>query len=204
MKAETNTQTTDRHLIAAAQKGDKAAFTALVKRYEEMVYKFSFQVCRNEEDAKEALQDTFISVYRSLRSFSGRSKLSTWLYRIVTNHCLMKRRRRKLDALLASYDEPPADWEGHQSPQSLRWEETPFDKLLKKELREILDKAILKLPVDYRAVFVLRDLEGKSNDETAKILKLSVEATKSRLRRARAFLRDQLFPYVAVRNGEHP
>ena len=204
MIAGYTTLDTDKQLIDAARTGDKAAFTALVRRYEEVVYKFSFQVCRNKTEAREALQDTFISVYRGLGAFDGRSKLTTWLYRIVTNHCLMKRRRRKIDSILESYDEPPADRDGQLSVSPLRWDETPADSLLKNELREVLDKAILKLPVDYRAVFVLRDLEGRSNAETAKILKLSIEATKSRLRRARAFLRDQLYPYVAAQSGDAP
>jgi RNA polymerase sigma-70 factor (ECF subfamily) len=204
VRASVNTEQADHVLIEAARKGDKAAFTALVRRYEEVVYKFSFQLCRNREEARETLQDTFISVYRGLASFDGRSKLTTWLYRIVTNHCLMKRRRRKIDTILESYDQPPADREGHRDASTPRWNETPADTLLKNELREILDTAIMKLPVEYRAVFVLRDIEGKSNAETATIMKLSVEATKSRLRRARAFLRDELYPYLATHSGDVP
>ena len=156
-------------------------------------------MCRNDADAREALQDTFISVYRNLGTFKGRSKITTWLYRIVTNNCLMKRRRRKIDTILESYDEPLVSEDGTLKEQMLHWEGTPIDRLMKRELGEILDKAILKLPVDYRVVFVLRDVEGRSTGETAKILKISVEATKSRLRRARAFLRDQLNPYMTSR-----
>jgi RNA polymerase sigma-70 factor, ECF subfamily len=187
----------DDQLVRAATRGDKFAFSALVKRYEETIYKFSFKVCRNKEEAREALQDTFINVYRQLKSFDGRSKLTTWLYRIVTNNCLMKHRRRKMDTLLESYDEPPVNRDGKLTRHIPRWEETPADVLLNKEFRTILDEAMLRLPVDYRIVFVLRDVEGNSTEETAKILKLSLEATKSRLRRARAFLRDQLNPYMA-------
>jgi RNA polymerase sigma-70 factor, ECF subfamily len=196
LKADIHTADSDLHLIEAAAKGDKRAFTVLVKRYEDLVYRYSFKVCRNAEESREALQDTFISVHRNLRSFDGRSKFSTWLYRIVTNNCLMKHRRRKLDALLESYDEPQTFGEEDKSRHILRWDETPADVLLKKEFKTMLDQAILKLPVDYRAVFILRDVEGNSTQETAKILKISGEATKSRLRRARAFLRDQLSPYM--------
>lgn len=160
-----------------------------------MVYKFSYKVCRDRQKAEEALQDTFINMYRNLDSFDGRSKLSTWLYRIVANNCLMKRRRRKLEELLESYDDLPAD-DGTLAHNMPRWDETPADVVLQRELRDVLDRAIAKLPVDYRIVFILRDVEGNSNEETAKILGLSVEATKSRLRRARAFLRDQLNPYM--------
>lgn len=192
---------TDGQLIRAANRGDKAAFSALVKRYEDTVYKFSFKVCRDKEKAAEALQDTFINVYRKLDSFDGKSKFSTWLYSIVTNNCLMKRRKRKMDDVLESLDDPPTNIDGSFSEHMAKWEETPADVLMKKELRSQLDKAILKLPVDYRVVFVLRDLEGRSNEETANILKLSEEATKSRLRRARAFLRSELSPYVGPRSG---
>lgn len=190
---------TDAQLIRAAKRGDHEAFTALAKRYEETVYKFSIKMCRDKQKAAENLQDTFISVFRKLGSFDGKSKFSTWLYTIVTNNCLMKQRRRKLRGLedpLEIYDEAPAHHGDRQHAPIARWEETPADLLVKKELRAALNAAIEKLPVEYRVVFVLRDVEGKSTEDTAKILNLSVEATKSRLRRARAFLRDKLQPYI--------
>lgn len=185
----------DDQLIQEAKKGNTAAFSELVNRYQETVYRFSFKVCRDKEKAEEALQDTFISMYKNLGSFKGRSKLSTWLYRIAANNCLMKRRRRKIDDLLESYDDQNTQ-DGRSQHTIPRWEETPADLLMKKEMRDVLGRAILKLPHDYRVVFVLRDVEGNSNEQTAKIVGISVEATKSRLRRARAFLRDQLHPYM--------
>lgn len=203
MKTPKPATTADAQLLEAAARGDKAAFSTLMHRYEDMVYRFSFKVCRNKEEAREALQDTFINVYRNLDSFDGRSKLSTWLYRIVTNNCLMKRRKRKLDDLLVSYDDPPLTEEGKLKHPVARWEETPADLLAKKEFQELLDKALMRLPPEYRAVFVLRDIEGNSTEETGQILKLSVEATKSRLRRARAFLREQLEPYLAISRTGH-
>jgi RNA polymerase sigma-70 factor (ECF subfamily) len=192
---------TDEQLIHDARKGDHGAFTSLVKRHEDAVYRFSFKVCRDRNQAQEALQDTFISVYRNLDSFDGRSKLTTWLYRIVTNNCLMKRRRRKLDEVTEPLVEPDVDKQGKFTHPIPRWDETPADLLIHKEFRAILDQAIRKLPVEYRMVFVLRDVEGKTNEETANILKLSQEATKSRLRRARAFLREQLNPYMTAFKG---
>jgi RNA polymerase sigma-70 factor (ECF subfamily) len=187
----------DQSLIQAAKKGDQKAFAALIRRYEETVYKFSFKVCRDREKAEETLQDTFVNVFRKLNTFDGRSKFSTWLYTIVSNNCLMKRRRRKLHALeesLEVFDDPP-DSRNRQQPAG--WEKTPAEVLLDKELQTLLNQAIVKLPVEYRLVFVLRDVEGRSTQETASILNISEEATKSRLRRARAFLRDQLDPYMA-------
>ncbi len=189
---------TDEKLIQAAVNGDKSAFSALVKRYEDTVYRFSYKVCRDREKAEEALQDTFINVYRKLDSFDGKSKFSTWLYSIVTNNCLMKRRRRKLDDILESLDDPLMNDDGSFAEHIARWDETPADVLIKKEFQTYLDKALLTLPVEYRVVFVLRDLEGKSGDETARILGISEEAAKSRLRRARAFLRTQLAPYMSI------
>jgi RNA polymerase sigma-70 factor, ECF subfamily len=191
-------------LIRLAQDGDTNAFSELVRRYEDTVFKFSYKVCREREKAEETLQDTFINVYRKLTSFDGKSKFSTWLYTIVTNNCLMKRRRQKryeLEESLESYDHMPVGDNGKPARDIARWEETPADIVLGKELQEVLNAAILKLSQDYRVVFVMRDIEGKSNEETAQILGLSVEATKSRLRRARAFLRDQLHPYMAATEG---
>jgi RNA polymerase sigma-70 factor (ECF subfamily) len=191
-------------LIRAAANGDHAAFTELVKRYEETVYRFSLKMCRDPARAEEILQDTFINVFRKLRTFDGKSKFSTWLYTIVTNNCLMKRRKRKLDELedsLEELDTPATDGEGRFLRQVARWDETPADVVIKHELRHLLDEAILRLPDLYRAVFVLRDVEGKSTEETAEILDISIEATKSRLRRARAFLREHLDPYMTGHGG---
>jgi RNA polymerase sigma-70 factor (ECF subfamily) len=192
-------------LVRRAQKGDKRAFSLLVKQYESTVYGFAFKVCRNEDKAAETLQDTFVNVYRKLDQFNGKAKFSTWLYQIVTNNCLMKRRRSKLDESSVSIDSPEngaedSEREGEGAPlhalASLK--HTPQDEMVNKELRELLDNAILKLPMEQRIVFVLRDVEGRSSEETAKILKLSAPAVKSRLRRARVFLRGQLQEYMEV------
>jgi RNA polymerase sigma-70 factor (ECF subfamily) len=195
------TPLSDDEVIRTAAGGDHAAFTELVRRYEQTVYRFSLKLCRDPRTAEEVLQDTFINVFRKLRSFDGKSKFSTWLYAIVANNCLMKRRKRKLEELeepLELLDTPLTDGEGRYAHQIARWEETPADLMLNKELRTVLDAAILKLPDLYRAVFVLRDVEGKTTEETGEILGVSQEAVKSRLRRARSFLREQLDPYMTT------
>ncbi len=177
-----------------------------MKRYEETVFRFSLKLCRDKDRAEEALQDTFINVYRKLGSFDGKAKFSTWLYTIVANNCLMKRRKRKLQGLeepLELLDNPATSRDGKFAHQVIRWEDSPADILLGKELRRLLDDAIMKLPEIYRAVFILRDVEGKSNEETAKVLNISQEAAKSRLRRARAFLREQLDPYMTSHQKGH-
>lgn len=187
----------DNTLIRKAQAGDSHAFSELVKRYEQTIYGFSFKVCRNKEKAEETLQDTFINVYRKLDQFNGESKFSTWLYSIVTNNCLMKRRKRKIDEEMVYLDAPPTgDDDGHDRMTIPSWNETPAEAFMRGELRSRLDEAIQKLPIDYRIVFILRDIENKGAEETAKILKLSVPAVKSRLRRARVFLRKQLNDYM--------
>lgn len=191
----------DEELIASAREGDARAFTELVRRYEETVYRFSYKICRDTEAASETLQDTFINVYRKLKTFDGKSKFSTWLYTIVTNNCLMKRRKRKSDELeesLEAYDLPPAGPGGASRSQPARTVETPADIVMGRELKGVLETAMQKLPEEYRVVFVMRDVEGRSTEETASVLGLSIEATKSRLRRARAFLRDQLQPYMSA------
>ena len=190
-------------LVRRAKAGDQRAFTALVKKYESTVYNFAFKVCRDEEKAEETLQDTFVNVYRKLDQFNGKAKFSTWLYQIVTNNCLMKRRKNKLDKSSISLEstESVHDDQDSESPVHLihtipLTDKTPQDDIVNKELREQLDKAILMLPMDQRIAFILRDVEGRSSEEAAKILKTSVPALKSRLRRARVFLQKQLQEYT--------
>lgn len=181
-------------LIQKARTGDERAFTKLFKKYEDMVYSFSYKVCRDREKAEETLQETFIKVYEKLPTFKGDSKFSTWLYSIVTNNCLMKHRKKEIDKLVISMDDLPMHQEG-KSPITA-WEPSPLELLIDSELREKMDAAILNLSQNYRVVFILRDIEGLSVQETAKILKLSIPAVKSRLRRARIFLRDELNKYL--------
>jgi RNA polymerase sigma-70 factor, ECF subfamily len=194
----------DDDLIRFARNGDNAAFTELVRRYEDTVFRFSYRVCRDSNKAAENLQDTFVNVFRKLNTFDGKSKFSTWLYTIVTNNCLMKHRKRKgelLEDSLEIFDHPPQPHQHHRQAQPLAIADTPADMVMTKELRDALDRAINRLPQDYRVVFVMRDIEGESNEDTAKALGLSVEATKSRLRRARAFLRKELEPFVRSDGG---
>jgi RNA polymerase sigma-70 factor (ECF subfamily) len=197
-------QTLDEQLlIAKAKTGDQRAFTALVNRYEDLVYSFSLKICRDQEKAEEALQDTFVNVFRNLRQFDGKSKFTTWLYAIVTNNCLMKRRRSKMSKATISIEGPTGFHEKEQSGhmgervQTIpSWKDSPLQRVMAVELRQLLDRAIQRLPLDYRVVFVLRDVKGESAEQTAKILKLSIPAVKSRLRRARVFLREQLNEYM--------
>jgi RNA polymerase sigma-70 factor, ECF subfamily len=194
--------TSDLDLIKRAKEGDEKAFAEIVRRNEQMVFSYAFKVCRDRNYAGETLQDTFVNVYRKLGQFDGRSKFSTWLYSIVTNICLMKRRRSKLEQDSVSLEEleddrslQPDDAPATQ-PAAPEWVKTPHDETMTSELRRHLDESIQKLPVEYRLVFVLRDIEGRSAEETSKIMSLTVPAVKSRLRRARVFLKEQLQEYM--------
>ncbi|MFA6467794.1 MAG: sigma-70 family RNA polymerase sigma factor [Bacteroidota bacterium] len=196
------TQTPDTHtdsaLIAKVKKGDDRAFTQLVHRYEQTVWGFAFKLCRDKQKAEESFQDTFINVFRKIDQFDSRSKFSTWLYTIVANNCLMHRRKRKLEGLLESLDDAPDPENPEVQKQLAAWDDSPIDTMMNKELREQMDAAIQELPDEYKVVFVLRDLEDKTAEETAKILKLSVPAVKSRLRRSRIFLRHKLHGMMAA------
>jgi RNA polymerase sigma-70 factor (ECF subfamily) len=183
-------------LLEEARSGDARAFTEIVRRYEQLVYSFAFKVCRDRQKAAETLQDTFVNLYRKLGQFDGKSKFTTWLYSIVANNCLMKHRRRKLEEFsVPIHDLAPAHEEGEMHLIQ-PWKSSPLDRVMNRELRELLDRAIAKLPLSYRAVFILRDVEGVSAAETARMLKISVPAMKSRLRRARMFLREELNPFM--------
>lgn len=178
----------EKELIEKAQKGDRKALTDLVKMYEQTVYNFSFKICRNKERAEHTMQETFLSMVKNLHQFSGDSKLSTWLYRVVANHCLMlARSENKYGFTSIDDDEALIDEKNFAD-----WKVTPEHVTENNELKQILDEAIQKLAPEYRIVFMLRDVEGLSTEETAKIVELSIPAVKSRLHRARAFLRNEL------------
>lgn len=185
-------------LIEQAKNGNERAFADLVKQFENTVYSFAFRVCRDREKAVETVQDTFVNVYLKLDQFDGKSKFSTWLYSIVANNCLMKRRKSKLEESSVPIDEQfeirKEDLASYVTP----WGPGPVDTLLSNELKNVLDNAIKKLPMEYRVVFVMRDVENMSGEEVAKVLGISIPAMKSRLRRARLFLRNELQTYMEV------
>ncbi|MCH7756222.1 RNA polymerase sigma factor [candidate division KSB1 bacterium] len=187
-------KTSDFALVKAAQAGDPIAVQELVNKYEETVYGFSFKVCRNQDDAEDTLQESFLNILKSLKSFNFESNFSTWVYRIVSNSCLMKFRKEKRDRW-ESFDELDKPEDRIKESYS-KWSDTPLEQILTKELKEQMDQAILDLPPIYRLPFVLKDLEGLKIEEVAEALKISVPAAKARLRRARLFLRDKLEPYM--------
>ena len=177
----------EQYLVEAAKNGDRKAMAELVKSFEKTVYNFAFKICRDPEKAENIMQETFLSMVKSLHQFDGKSKLSTWLYRIVANHCLMEARKRKYEYV--SIDE---ENDLYDKGYAAGWDSLPSNIIENVELKKILDSAIQKLSPEYRVVFLLRDVEGLSTEETGKITELSVPAVKSRLHRARAFLRNEI------------
>ena len=194
--------TDEQALIAASKDGDRAALDTLVRTHQNRVYGFAMRMCRNVEDAKDILQETFLGMVRSIREFREESKFSTWLYRIAANACLKKRRRGVHDPTPEqelSLDElmPRPDSEGRK-PEIADWSDDAERALLRGELSARMEAAIDKLPKDYKIVLVLRDVEGLSAEETAQAVGLSVAAVKSRLHRARVFVRKELTTYLAA------
>lgn len=181
-------------LVKAAQAGSPEALRELVKKYEDTVYSFAFKVCRSEDDAEDTLQEAFLNILKALKSFNFKSNFSTWIYRIVSNSCLMKWRKEKRERWesFEQLDKP----EERIRDSYTRWPDSPAEEMLNKELQKQMDQAILDLPPIYRLAFVLKDLEGLKIAEVARSLDISVPAAKARLRRARLFLRDRLEPYV--------
>jgi RNA polymerase sigma-70 factor (ECF subfamily) len=178
----------EKELVKLAQTGDRKAMSELVKSHEQTVYNFAFKICRDKEKAENIMQETFLSMIKNLSQFSGESKLSTWLYRIAANHCMMAARSQKKYTFVDVETEDSLFDDKYLS-DSTRLPEMSIEN---NELRTLLDNAISKLAPEYRLVFLLRDVEEQSTEETAKITGLSVAAVKSRLHRARAFLRNEL------------
>jgi RNA polymerase sigma-70 factor, ECF subfamily len=178
-------------VLAQARRGSTDAFNELTERYQRNIFRLAQNITQNREDAEDVLQETFLKAYEHLPEFHGDSKFYTWIVRIAVNEALMKLRKRKWDKTVW-LDEPVTTGEDTVAREIAVWEDNPEQRYSKEELHEILDKAVTGLAPPYRTVFVLRDVEGLSTEETAQALELSVPAVKSRLLRARLQLRDKL------------
>jgi RNA polymerase sigma-70 factor (ECF subfamily) len=189
-------------LVQSLQAGDPAAFRHLVQLNSANVYNVALKLLGDEQEAEDVLQETFLSAFQAIDRFEGRSKLSSWLYRIAYNASLMRLRKRK-GMTTFSLDQPRGDAEqddGRESPHLVDWSTVPDDQLLTAEAREEMDLAIAELPESLRSAFVLRDIQGLSGAETAEVLGISVQAVKNRLHRARVRLRDRLSTYFVERS----
>ena len=186
----------DQDLVEQLRAGEEPAFEALFGRYQGRVYRLALSITKNVEDAGEVVQDTFLSVYRKINTFDGRSAFSTWLYRIAVNTALMKVRAR--GPIQESIDEhlPQFTKDGQHVRMIPDWTQGAEEQLVQKERVRIVREAIEALPPDYQAILVLRDLEELSNEEVAEIVGTSIPAVKARLHRARLVLRGKLERYM--------
>jgi RNA polymerase sigma-70 factor (ECF subfamily) len=188
---------TDDELIARARAKDYAAFEELLGRYEDKVFRLAFRILRNETDAKEILQETFVSIWRKLDTFKGDSQFGSWVYRIATNAALMRLRSHRRHPEVSTEELPIGylDNYGTPMPAGENWSKRPDDELQSSELRKHIQAAVDALPDIYRTVFVIRDVEGLSTEETAEVLGISIPTVKTRLHRARIALRDAIGGY---------
>ena len=178
--------------------GDRAEFAHMVDLYSNPIYRLGLRMLGNPQDAEDILQNTFLNALTHLPTFEGRSSLSTWLYRIAANEALMRLRRKKPEVNLED-TETDQHAEDLKPTQFVDWSALPEEQLLSGEGEKILDRAIQNLPESLRIVFLLRDIEELSIRETAEALGLTETNVKTRLLRARMFLREQLSAYF----GEH-
>lgn len=181
--------------------GDRAEFARLVDTYSSSIYRLGLKMLGHPQDAEDVLQNTFMNALLHLSSFEGRSSIATWLYRIAVNEALMLIRKRRPEVSL----EPETQQDDAESLEDVRprvfadWSALPEDELLSGEGKELLDDAIQNMPETLRIVFVLRDIEGLSIKETADALNLTETNVKTRLVRARMFLRERLSTYYGER-----
>jgi len=181
-------------LVEALKRGDPEACACMIKQYAPRVYAIAIRMLNDPDDAEEVLQETFISACKNIKKFEGRSALGTWLHRIATNAALMHIRKRKHREV--SLDEPIEVHDGDDIYREVQdWTFAPDDHAMNSEVRDVLEKAIAELPETLRTVFILREIEGYSTEETAQILGISISAAKVRLHRARLRLRQILTPY---------
>jgi RNA polymerase sigma-70 factor (ECF subfamily) len=187
----------DELLVTRARQGDFAAFEALVERYEDKVYRLAFRFVRNETEAREIVQETLLSVWRKLGGFKGDSQFSSWLYRVTANAALMRLRSQRRHPEISTEDLEPGFLDtqssasyGQVASAGDNWARRPDEELQSEEIRQQLQAAIETLPDIYRTVFLIRDVEEFSTEETAEMLGISVPTVKTRLHRARIALRN--------------
>ena len=176
----------EKELILLLQQGDETAFETLVRLYEKKVYTLCRRMCGNDEDAQEAAQDAFLSLWRSAKSFRGDASLSTWLYRLATNACIDLLRRNKRGGERVSLDDEETTFElADERP-------LPEQALERKETQRLLREGLAALPEDYRAILLLREAEGLSYAEIADAMRMELGTVKSRISRGRVLLRNYL------------
>lgn len=187
----------DEDLLLRMRSGEEAAFEELVRTHGGRLLAVARRYLPSEDDARDAVQDAFLSAFKALPAFEGQAKLSTWLHRIAVNAALMKLRTRRrkpeqsIDDLLPGFLE-----DGHLEKPASEWMPVPLDLVERKEIAEIVRSNIARLPDNHRHVLLLRDIEEFDTEETAGMLEITPNAVKTRLHRARLALRELLEPHL--------
>ncbi len=187
----------DLALVHACKSGNAAAFEELVKRYDTKLFRIAQHIIHNREDAQDAVQEAFLKVFRKLTQFQENSKFSTWLTRITVNESLMKLRKQRHNKEFSIDNN--FESEDHSLTSELAdWARNPEELYRGSELRNILRSELQELQPGLRVVFVLRDIEGLSTEETAEVLESTPVAVRARLWRARLKLRERLSKYFGI------
>jgi len=187
------TQFNEEVLIRRIRDGERDLFYELIRPYERRVFAAALAILRNEADAEDAAQEAMLKAFRHIHQFRAESRFSTWLIQITVNESRMRRRKEHADIMEPIVDQQ--DEEGNYTPRDFAdWREIPLETLERKEVRQKLAAALASLAAKYREVFVLRDMQHLSIEDTAKALGISTASVKTRLLRARLMLRDLLAP----------
>lgn len=179
--------------------GNPQEFSRLVEAYSAPIYRLALKMLADASDAEDVLQNTFLKAFQHIKDFEGRSSVSTWLYRIAANEALMFLRKRRPEVVMSDSGSEDNENEDFSPLQFTDWCCLPEDEFLSSESRAALDEAVQHLPEIQRIVFILRDMEGLSIQETSEALNLSEAAVKTRLLRARLHLREELSTYFGER-----
>jgi RNA polymerase sigma-70 factor (ECF subfamily) len=186
---------TDEELVQRVQQGDKEAFGALVQRHERSVYWMIEAILHNQADSEEVLQEAFLKALQHIGDFRGESRFATWLIRIAINEARMRQRKYR-PGQYESLDEEKSGEAAEFHPRELSdWRPNPEQEVAQEEIAGLLRQAIQSLPQIYREVFILRDVQHLSTEETAAALGITVPAAKTRLLRARLMAREFLAPH---------
>ena len=189
-------------LVEALKRNEASAFERLITQHGAMLYRVALRLMGQREEAEDVLQEALLKVHQNIHTFDARAALTTWLYRIVVNTALMRlRAQTRIPKELLDTAGPLFTDEGEHVQEVAEWALTPEAVLLRQETLSVLQQGIERLPELYRAVYVLAEIEGLPYQEIATILDLSVGTVKTRLHRARLFLRAMLADYFAERKG---
>ncbi|MBA2412047.1 MAG: RNA polymerase sigma factor [Burkholderiaceae bacterium] len=182
----------DVELVRRAERGDRSAFEALMRRYNASLFRVARSILKNESDCEDALQEAYLAAYRHLGQFKGEARLSTWLTRIVINQALGQLRARKRDSVVVSIDDHPSVHGSAEPDRENPSGESPEGCLMRGQMRQLLERKIDELPLVFRTVFVMRELQEMTVDQTSECLSIPPATVRTRFFRARSMLRESL------------